>query len=82
MEDTADNVSSTTPQKSIIQEFVPPILNKFRSKKTNEKARARALTGAELAKRNSNTKKRCRRGEISHQETQEVTFVIPSTARM
>ncbi|KAF8422947.1 hypothetical protein EV426DRAFT_604479, partial [Tirmania nivea] len=82
VEDMSDNVSNILHQKPIIQEFVPPALNKFWQKKVKGKAKARALTSAELAERNSHSKKRCRRGEISHQETQEVISVIPSTAPM
>ncbi|RPB21210.1 hypothetical protein L211DRAFT_851583 [Terfezia boudieri ATCC MYA-4762] len=77
-EDMSDNLH----QKPIIQEFVPPALNKFRQKKAKGKAKAHALTGAELAERYAYSKKRCRRGEVSHQETQEVISVIASTAPM
>ena len=82
VEDTSDNVSSTPLQKPIIQGCCPPALNKFQQRKTKGKAKARALTGAELVKGNSHTKKRCRRGVVSHQGTQEAIFVIPSTAPM
>jgi len=36
------------------------------------KVRARALTGAELAEKNANTRKRRRRVEACHPETQDV----------
>ena len=36
-------------EKPIIQEFVPPALNKFQQKKSKGKAKARALTAVELA---------------------------------
>ncbi|KAF8441194.1 hypothetical protein BGX38DRAFT_1204187 [Terfezia claveryi] len=81
VEDTSDNVSSIPHQKPIIQEFVLPAPTSC-AKKSQRKARARALIGAELAKRNSHTKKRCRRGEVSHQETEEVISVILSIAPM
>lgn len=44
-----EDMSHNLHQKPIIQEFVPPALNKFRQKKAKRKAKARALTGAELA---------------------------------
>ena len=40
LEDTFDNIPSPARvEKPIIQEFVPPTLNKFRQKKTKGKAR-------------------------------------------
>ena len=40
---------ATVVEKPVIQEFVPPALNKLRQKKSKRKPKARALTAAELA---------------------------------
>ena len=55
-------------ERPVIQEFVPPAFNKFRQKKSKGKAKARALTAAELAEDTAaarNTRKR-RRGGVEH----------------
>ena len=66
-------------EKPVIQEFVPPALNKFRQKKSKEQAKARALAAAELAKRTAearNTRKRRRGGVEVEEETQMTQEVI------
>ena len=62
-------------ERPIIQEFVPPVFNKFHQKKSKGKAKARALTATELAERTAaarNTRK-CRRGGVEVEEETQMT---------
>ena len=66
-------------EKPVIQEFVPPALNKFRQKNPKERLKARVLTAAELAEQTAlarNTRKRRRGGVEVEEETQMTQEVI------
>ena len=66
-------------ESPVIQESVPPALNKFRQKKPKGKAKACALTAAELAERTAaarNTRKHRRGGMGVEEETQLTQEVI------
>ena len=62
-------------EKTVIQKFVPPALNKFRQKNPKERLKAWVLNAAELAEQIAlarNTRK-CRRGGVEVEEETQMT---------